>query len=477
MAIKLNCGAGGVILSKEDGWINIDIRQLDGIDLVLDLENNDFPYEDNSVDEIRLQDFLEHLSKDRQLPFLNEVHRVMKLNGKLFIQLPDLETLSKRYCNVLENPTKLQHPLDAYQLSSALYGGQEYEGNFHKWGYDQYTLSLILEEAGFSIREIGSDGGQNLLCHAQKSPAAFYIMISGGLGDCLQIYFSNPPYCNHEDLKGVNYFPTGQLLASLWLKRLKSFKLKHPNKSVYLIIESHNPSAIRFFDNVPYIEGCISKPWDLPKPWEEDKWSQVHFGLYNLEHSYNPELYEPEEAKVYLSSLEEMQVDTIVNKGDYIIVHPFSGVSRDRQAINQDQYKEIVKKIIKKGLNVVVIGGSYKTNVVGKKYNITEQFDMKCDGLINLVNKSSIAVTVELIHRAKGFIGTHSSMVLMAWYKSLPTVCIVPMYHDGGQPWEEFFADEVNPTTWGNRQPFNKTVMVEDRDIVDLDEIVEWVVK
>lgn len=162
--MKLNLGCGEKILA---GFVNIDCRKLPRVDVVLDLEKENLPYEDGSVDEVSLEDFLEHLSEARQRPFLVEVHRVLKPGGKVFIKLPDLERIAKRYCG-LTHGTSPQHEGDAEIMAATLYGGQNYDHNFHKWGYDWHSLKRILEETNFRVIDCNSDGESNLLCWAEK---------------------------------------------------------------------------------------------------------------------------------------------------------------------------------------------------------------------------------------------------------------------------------------------------------------------
>jgi hypothetical protein len=73
----------------------------------------------------------------------------------------------------------------------------------------------------------------------------------------------------------------------------------------------------------------------------------------------------------------------------------------------------------------------------------------------------------------KSFIGCHSSIILGAWFAKTKTACLVPVHHDGGQLFSEFFA-HGNQTTWGARQPFNKTFILENDNSVNIKEIVEW---
>jgi len=88
--MKINFGCGR--LRKPD-HINIDITQyIDGkgnkmVDVVLDVEREKLPYEDNSVDEILADNVFEHLG-DGFIFALNECHRVLKPNGRLFGIVP-----------------------------------------------------------------------------------------------------------------------------------------------------------------------------------------------------------------------------------------------------------------------------------------------------------------------------------------------------------------------------------------------------
>lgn len=76
---KLNIGSGRL---RINGYINIDRTQIvDGngdktVDIVMNIETEKLPFSDNSVDEIRVDNVLEHLVDLRFV--LNECHRVLK---------------------------------------------------------------------------------------------------------------------------------------------------------------------------------------------------------------------------------------------------------------------------------------------------------------------------------------------------------------------------------------------------------------
>jgi len=79
---KLNIGCGTDI---RDGWINMDIAALPGVDMVHNIENLPLPFEDNSFDEVLCQDILEHVE---YIPILKEIHRIMRPKAVLVIRVP-----------------------------------------------------------------------------------------------------------------------------------------------------------------------------------------------------------------------------------------------------------------------------------------------------------------------------------------------------------------------------------------------------
>lgn len=83
LPLKLDLACGQ---SKQEGFFGIDIVDVPGVDLVWDLEKYPWPFEDNSVDEVHMQHFIEHV-KDLIL-LMNELHRIMKPLAKATIITP-----------------------------------------------------------------------------------------------------------------------------------------------------------------------------------------------------------------------------------------------------------------------------------------------------------------------------------------------------------------------------------------------------
>lgn len=76
--IKLNLGCG---FRKQKEYINIDNRKETNPDLLCDITNG-LPYDNDSIDEIKAFDFLEHIPPDKVIFVIEEIFRVLKNNGK-----------------------------------------------------------------------------------------------------------------------------------------------------------------------------------------------------------------------------------------------------------------------------------------------------------------------------------------------------------------------------------------------------------
>jgi SAM-dependent methyltransferase len=84
--VRLNLGCGRTIL---DGWVNLDIVEGPGVDIVADLDDvaaNPLPLADDSVDEIVALHLIEHLRNP--LEFMAEMWRVAKPGASFALATP-----------------------------------------------------------------------------------------------------------------------------------------------------------------------------------------------------------------------------------------------------------------------------------------------------------------------------------------------------------------------------------------------------
>ncbi len=146
---KVALGVGHIDL-HDKGYINVDIRDLPHVDLAIDV-NDSLPFEDNSISEILAESVLEHLNHNiigvpdtfrmtNSIKVLSDWNRVLRPGGKLYIKVPNLEGVFKQY---------VANNISVTDLIGYVYGGGEYEHNYHRAGFDTSIMSACLRAAGF----------------------------------------------------------------------------------------------------------------------------------------------------------------------------------------------------------------------------------------------------------------------------------------------------------------------------------------
>lgn len=133
--MKLHIGCGQKFLP---GYKHLDVLESEHIDFVCDAGQLD-PIETASVTEIYACHILEHIPRGKALDVLKEWSRVLQPGGEIRIAVPDFEAVVEEYCS----------SRDAGKFQGLLYGGQDYDYNFHYVAYDFEMLSKFLLEAGF----------------------------------------------------------------------------------------------------------------------------------------------------------------------------------------------------------------------------------------------------------------------------------------------------------------------------------------
>ena len=83
--MKLNIGCGS---KKREGYIGVDVIQFDGVDVVCRVGQEPLPYADTSIDEVYCSHFVEHLTAQERIQFVNELSRVLKPNCQVTLIVP-----------------------------------------------------------------------------------------------------------------------------------------------------------------------------------------------------------------------------------------------------------------------------------------------------------------------------------------------------------------------------------------------------
>jgi len=133
--IKLHLGCGNIHI---DGYVNVDIRNLPGVDVVDDVSTLS-SFEENSVDIIYVCHVLEHFEKTKYKGVIKRWYDLLKKRGVLRVAVPDFEAVAEYY-------SKNRNLEDVLGL---LFGGQDYEQNFHYCCWDFKKMQIDLMGAGF----------------------------------------------------------------------------------------------------------------------------------------------------------------------------------------------------------------------------------------------------------------------------------------------------------------------------------------
>lgn len=81
--MKLDLGCGG---NKEKGFVGVDVKAGDSVDIIHDFDDYPYPFKDSSVEYIKASGIIEHLD-DRRM-FLRECWRMLQPRGILYVKVP-----------------------------------------------------------------------------------------------------------------------------------------------------------------------------------------------------------------------------------------------------------------------------------------------------------------------------------------------------------------------------------------------------
>jgi predicted SAM-dependent methyltransferase len=133
--LRVHIGAGAQHL---DGWINLDLRPLPGVDVVADVTQG-LAFRD--VQAVYAEHFLEHLWPDQALDFLCEVREVLDREGRLRLSTPNLDWVWRSH-----------YRLDVAAVHKKHFGmmiNRAFHGWEHKFLWNRELLGEALRVTGF----------------------------------------------------------------------------------------------------------------------------------------------------------------------------------------------------------------------------------------------------------------------------------------------------------------------------------------
>jgi SAM-dependent methyltransferase len=215
---KLHIGCGDVALP---GWVNIDLAPYPAVDLVHDV-TKPLPFENCSF--IFAEHFIEHLSLQDGLRFLQHCRRALADNGVLRLTTPNLDWVWKTHYHPDQWSSAEDATNDCLQLNRAFYGWG------HRFLFNWQTLDLLLRQAGFATTVQCSRGIsdhvelQNLERHEEYPdtpdlPHVLVVEASGRLEDPLSVSLSDFPEYRRNTEAPFHQLQYAALTAVRLLKR------------------------------------------------------------------------------------------------------------------------------------------------------------------------------------------------------------------------------------------------------------------
>jgi len=184
--VNLNLGCNRRALR---GFVNVDMHPFPGVDVVHDLTKIPWPWDDDSVDFIRVVDLIEHMPTWFKNGFMNEAWRVLKKDGtgKMQILVPH-----GLFAGAHQDPTHKSYWVENSFCYYAVYEDEDGKLKSHPWRrlYAPHEI-----QAAFEIQVGTSDPSP-----PDPSPAGNY----GGIVYITAVLTARPdpqdcenPYDNH----------------------------------------------------------------------------------------------------------------------------------------------------------------------------------------------------------------------------------------------------------------------------------------
>ena len=187
----LNLGCGG---THHPDWVNIDFASVKPDVLGYDL-SREIPFPDDTFAVVYHSHLLEHMPKQKALPFLQECFRVLRPGGLLRLAVPDLEGIARAY-------------LDTVQ---AMERGEADAEDRHEW--------MVIELVDQLTRHVS---GGEMMRYWRQDPVPAQDFVLSRLGaEARRAIESSKSWSINEDCSGKNALEIGRFRRSgechLWM--------------------------------------------------------------------------------------------------------------------------------------------------------------------------------------------------------------------------------------------------------------------
>lgn len=155
--LHVGCGPHNIL----PGWCNVDLRHFKGIDRVMDV-TEEWPWV-GSLQYVYGEHFLEHLSLEKGLKFLQHASCALRVGGKIRLSTPSLEWVIKTRFTFDEFG-------DSHRLEQTWLINKAFHGWGHQFLYSKSMLTAVLKAIGLSkisFHEYG-ESNDSALCGLER---------------------------------------------------------------------------------------------------------------------------------------------------------------------------------------------------------------------------------------------------------------------------------------------------------------------
>lgn len=159
--LKLNLGCGPLPIHPQhyeimtgEGWVLVDKYVKD--DQIKNWDAEVLSEVDNrSVDAIYSSHLLEHISHTKLQDVLSQWGKKLRSGGELILNVPDLKWICRAVLRG-DGSSYYDRFWGEHGIISCLYGSQSHEGEYHKSGFTEESISFLLSSSGFVVDSIRS---------------------------------------------------------------------------------------------------------------------------------------------------------------------------------------------------------------------------------------------------------------------------------------------------------------------------------
>lgn len=282
-----------------------------------------------------------------------------------------------------------------------------------------------------------------------KVPEKIYVRLYAGMGDFYKRYFCHPTWQCLEDLKK-----------------------QYPETKIKALLVSQTIPALRLVDYHPCLDETIEPKIHLRE--FKDKDITKYVGDYVPLGVGVATKFIRNIPPIFMSSKDKEFIKSITSKYNrFICLHPFAGDAyglNTRTPLKLPEYIPTIKSLIRSGYTVFMLGKSWDRIIAGtnKTKKIIERFDWQHPGFVNLIDKTNVRTSAELIRQSDGFVGTASSLMCAAWSMEATKTVIIT-----SQRWKQ----PLEEMPWAKDriiQPQNKMIYLNnDRSPQRLQEVAD----